>query len=94
MIFDIIHSAFLVYSLAILVVVVASWIPALRTTAGLRDLTAACDTVTEPYLRLWRRILPGIGAGGMTLDLSPMLGLIALQFLEMGLVSLLVGAGV
>jgi uncharacterized protein YggT (Ycf19 family) len=91
---DVVHSLFLVYTLAIIVTVVASWIPTLHSTPGLRELTAACSAVAEPYLALWRRVIPTVGAGGTAIDLSPILAILALQLLEGGATSLLVSAGV
>ena len=44
-------------------------------------LRAVLDFVTEttnPYLNLFRRILPPIGGGGFALDLSPMIAIIVL----------------
>lgn len=38
--------------------------------------------VSEPFLRVWRGILPPIRLGGMGLDLSPIIGFIALRILS------------
>jgi YggT family protein len=45
---------------------------------------------TDPYLNIFRRILPPVGAGGMQLDLSPMVGVILLligQAVVVGLIN-------
>ena len=34
--------------------------------------------VTDPYLRLFRRIIPPVGGGGFALDLSPIIAIIVL----------------
>ena len=41
--------------------------------------------VTDPYLRLFRRILPPVGGGGFALDLSPIIAIIVL-FIARGIV--------
>ncbi len=37
---------------------------------------------TEPFLRLFRRLLPSVSLGGMGLDLSPILAFIVLDILS------------
>ena len=34
--------------------------------------------MTDPYLRLFRRIIPPLGGGGFALDLSPIIAIIVL----------------
>lgn len=38
--------------------------------------------LTEPFLRLFRRLLPSVAFGGMGLDLSPILAFIALRVIH------------
>jgi YggT family protein len=64
-----------VYALLILVYVITSWV---QLPHSMRPGQRFLDDVCEPYLRLWRRILPSFGP----LDLSPMVGLFALFVLE------------
>ena len=45
----------------------------------LRGVLRFVDDVTEPYLGLFRRIIPPIGAGGMGIDFSPIVALIVLR---------------
>lgn len=61
------------YSLVMLVWVIASWIPQLRGHAALRWVGRLC----EPVLRPVRRVLPVSGG----LDFSPMVVLLGLQLL-------------
>ena len=64
-----------VYVLAIFVYVLTSWI---QLPYSLRPVQRFFYDVCEPYLRLWRRILPMAGP----LDLSPIVGVIALIAVE------------
>jgi YggT family protein len=46
--------------------------------------------VTDPYLNLFRRVLPPVGGGGFALDLSPIIAIIVLliaQALVVGLIA-------
>jgi uncharacterized protein YggT (Ycf19 family) len=64
-----------VYVLVILLYVLASWV---RLPYSLSPLQRFLHDVCDPYLRLWRRVLPSAGP----LDFSPIaaiLGLIALR---------------
>ncbi len=46
---------------------------------GLRPAMSFLYDVTEPFLRLFRGLLPAVGAGGMGLDLSPILAFIVIE---------------
>jgi YggT family protein len=64
----------IVYSLLIFAYVITSWI---RLPYSLNKLQRFLYDVCEPYLRLFRRILPTFGP----LDLSPVVGVAALVIL-------------
>ncbi|MGZ4339314.1 MAG: YggT family protein [Gaiellaceae bacterium] len=64
-----------VYVLAIFLYVLTSWIP---LPYSLRPVQRFLYDVCEPYLRLWRRILPMAGP----IDLSPMVAVIVLIVAE------------
>jgi YggT family protein len=83
---DYVSALFLVYIILIFLNILISWIP--RMPFYNRWLRACLDFVTEttnPYLNLYRRVLPSVGSGGFALDLSPVVGLIVL-FLARALV--------
>jgi YggT family protein len=67
-----------VYTLLILAAVILSW--ARPPTGGLARLRGFVDSMTTPYLRLFRRVVPPIGR----LDFSPMVALITLQIVGGG----------
>jgi len=62
-----------VYSLLILLYIVASWLR-LPYSPWLNRIQRFLFDVSEPYLRIFRRLLPSMGP----LDLSPMIGIIVL----------------
>jgi uncharacterized protein YggT (Ycf19 family) len=64
-----------IYALLIIVWVITSWV---RLPYSLRQVQQFLNDVCEPYIRIWRRILPSMGG----LDLSPMVALVALLVLE------------
>jgi YggT family protein len=65
-----------VYSLVILLYIITSWVR-LPYSPWLNRIQRFLYDVSEPYLRLFRRILPSVGP----LDLSPMIGIIVLVIL-------------
>jgi uncharacterized protein YggT (Ycf19 family) len=71
-----------VYVLVIFVYVLTSWI---QLPYSLRGVQRFLYDVCEPYLRLWRRILPTAGP----IDLSPMVAVIALIVVEQIVVAIL-----
>jgi uncharacterized protein YggT (Ycf19 family) len=64
-----------VYVLLIFVYVLTSWV---RLPYSLNPVQRFLSDVCEPYLRLWRRILPSFGP----LDLSPIVGFFGLVILR------------
>jgi uncharacterized protein YggT (Ycf19 family) len=66
-----------VYVLLILAYIVTSWFPPGSSTTLERVRQFLMD-VCEPYLRLFRRVIPPIGP----LDLSPIVGVFALYIAE------------
>lgn len=81
-----VNALIYVYILLILIQIILSWIqlPYNLWLARLRDFL---DDTTGPYLRLFRRFVPSFGP----LDLSPMVGILALYVVQSVLVSVLDG---
>jgi YggT family protein len=75
---DYVDAVFIVYIILILVRILLSWIPRMPYNPVLHAVVTFVHDVTDPYLRLFRRILPPLGAGGFGLDLSPIIAIIVL----------------
>jgi uncharacterized protein YggT (Ycf19 family) len=73
-----------VYSLLILLYIIASWLR-LPYSPWLNRIQRFLYDVSEPYLRLFRRLLPSMGP----LDLSPMIGIIVLVIFGQVLIRIL-----
>jgi YggT family protein len=84
-------ALFLVYIILILIRVLMSWIPRMPYNPTLRAVLDFITETTDPYLNLFRRIIPPIGGGGFGLDLSPMIGIIVLVILRGLVVALIAG---
>jgi YggT family protein len=84
---DYVSALFLVYFVLILLRILLSWLQQARPLPYARWLRATLTFITEttdPYLNLFRRLLPPFGP----LDLSPILAILVLFLVE----SLVVGA--
>jgi YggT family protein len=73
-----------VYTLVILLYIVTSWLR-LPYSPWLNRIQRFLYDVSEPYLRIFRRLLPSFGP----LDLSPMIGIIVLVILDRVAVAIL-----
>jgi YggT family protein len=65
-----------VYSLLVLAYIITSWVR-LPYSVWLNRIQRFLYDVCDPYLRMWRRVLPTFGP----LDLSPVIGVAALYVL-------------
>jgi YggT family protein len=88
---DYVDALFLVYIILIFVNVLSSWIPRMPYNRVLRGVLDFVHQTTDPYLNLFRRVLPPIGGGGFALDLSPIIGIIVLFIVRSVVVSLIAG---
>jgi YggT family protein len=69
---------FYVYLLCILAYIITSWIP-LPYNVWLNRVQRFLYDVVDPYLRLFRRLLPQLSVGGLGLDLSPIVAILVLS---------------
>jgi YggT family protein len=74
-------STFLnLYVTVIFVYIVMSWFAG-GASGPTRDIYNALAVVCEPYLSIFRRLIPPIMLGSGGLDLSPIIGMFVLQML-------------
>jgi YggT family protein len=73
-----------VYTIVLLAYVLMSWLR-LPYSSWLNRIQRFLFDVSEPYLRLFRRVLPSMGP----LDLSPMIAIIVLGLLDRVLIRIL-----
>ena len=68
---DYINTLVLVYLVLIFIRILMSWIPRMPYNRYLAAFLKFVSDVTDPYLNLFRRILPPVRMGPGALDLSP-----------------------
>jgi YggT family protein len=73
-----VDALFLVYIILIFVRILLSWIPRIPYNPTLSAIINFIHEVTDPYLNVFRRILPPVGGGGFALDLSPIIAIFVL----------------
>jgi YggT family protein len=88
---DYVSALFLVYIILIFLNVLSSWVPRMPYYRWLRATLDFVKETTDPYLNLFRRLLPPLGGGGFALDLGPILGIILLFVLRAVVVGLIEG---
>jgi YggT family protein len=74
---DFVYVLYLVYLICIIAYIITSWIP-LPYNVTLNRIQRFLYDIVDPYLRLFRRFIPSLRLGGMGLDLSPIVAIIAL----------------
>lgn len=82
MILYVINIVFTTYTIFLLMRVLGSWFPTFARSRFMRFIAF----YTDPYLNLFRRIIPPLGM----FDLSPMVAFFALQFIQYFVVRVLV----
>ena len=85
---DYVAAVFLVYLVLIFIRVLLSWVPRMPYNPYLRAAVRFVEETTDPYLNLFRRVIPPLGGRGMALDLSPILAILVLLLVQ----GLVVGA--
>jgi YggT family protein len=86
-----VNALFIVYFILIFIRILLSWIPRMPYY---RWLSASVDFVhqtTDPYLNIFRRIIPPLGGGGMAIDISPILAIIVLSIVWRVVVAAIAG---
>ncbi|HYN49387.1 MAG TPA: YggT family protein [Thermoleophilaceae bacterium] len=68
---DYVNTLVLVYLVLIFIRIILSWIPRIPYNRFLNGFLKFVTDVTDPYLNVFRRILPTVRIGPGALDLSP-----------------------
>jgi len=75
---DYVQGLVFVYIVLIFIRILLTWIPRMPYNRPLRAVVGFIEDVTDPYLNMFRRVIPPLGGGGFAIDLSPMLAMILL----------------
>lgn len=84
----VINLAFEIYFWLIILRVIISWIPPLKSRLYYSFAEFVYE-LTEPFLGFIRRYVPVIGAGGVGIDLSPFIAIILLQIIQRAVITLI-----
>lgn len=87
-----VEAVFLIYAILILLNILIGWMP--RIPFYSRWFRAVLDFITDttdPYLNLFRRVVPSFGSGGFALNFAPVVALIVLFVVEAVVVGLIRG---
>ena len=88
---DYLDTLLLVYLILIFIRILTSWIPRMPYNRYLAAFLKFVSDVTDPYLNLFRRILPPVRMGGAGLDLSPIVATFVLIIVGRIVVNLVAG---
>ena len=77
-----VNLLFQIYWWLVIIYVLMSWVPNVRSSS----VGEIIGKLVEPYLSIFRRFIPPIG--GM-LDISPIIALFVLQFVQMGVFAII-----
>jgi YggT family protein len=86
---DYVSTLSLVYLILIFIRILMSWIPRMPYNRYLAAVLKFVSDVTDPYLNLFRRILPPVRLGGAGLDLSPIVATFVLIIVSQIVVGLI-----
>lgn len=67
-----------IYSVLILIRILLTWVPRMPENAALRTIVGFVEDITEPYLALFRRLIPPLRGGPGLIDISPIIAIFAL----------------
>lgn len=81
LIFNGVIWAFQIYTIALVIYILMSWVPSMRETKFGQFLAV----IVEPYLGFFRKFIPPLGM----IDISPIVALFALRLIRTGILSIL-----
>ena len=82
--YNVVDSVFRIFEIAILIECIASWIPQIRYNKFIEIIHMITEPVLESFRRLQYRFL-----SNMPIDFSPIIALLAMDFIRMILVAVL-----
>ena len=91
---DYVSALFTVYLILIFAYIILSWIQQFRPipyNVPLRAVIGFITSSVEPYLNIFRRVIPPIGGGGFAIDISPIIAIILLLIAQSIVVDLIAG---
>ncbi len=88
---DYVSAIFIVYFILIFIRILLSWIPRMPYYPWLRATVDFVHQVVDPYLNVFRRVIPPLGGGGFAIDISPILAIIILGIVGRVVVRLIAG---
>ncbi len=77
MLYNVFMAAVDFYVGLIIVYILMSWLPSMPGIVG--DLYQVLGRLCDPFLDIFRRIIPPIGGSGMAIDFSPVVAVLVLQ---------------
>lgn len=77
MLYNVFMAAVDFYVGLIIIYILMSWLPAMPGIVG--DLYQVLGRLCDPFLDIFRRIIPPIGGSGMAIDFSPVVAVLVLQ---------------
>ena len=77
MLYNVFMAAVDFYVGLIIIYILMSWLPSMPGIVG--DLYQVLGRLCDPFLDLFRRIIPPIGGSGMAIDFSPVVAVLVLQ---------------
>ncbi|UAL49095.1 YggT family protein [Sutcliffiella horikoshii] len=78
--FNLLNQLVTIYTIALIIYIFMSWFPGARESSFGRILGRIC----EPYLDMFRRIIPPLGM----IDISPIVAIFVLRYAVLGLAAL------
>ncbi|WP_404449999.1 YggT family protein [Sutcliffiella horikoshii] len=78
--FSLLNDLVFIYTIALIIYIFMSWFPGARESSFGRMLGRIC----EPYLDMFRRIIPPLGM----IDISPIVAIFVLRYAVLGLAAL------
>ena len=89
---DYVYTLALVYLVLIFIRIIMSWIPRMPYNRYLAAFLQFVTDVTDPYLNIFRRVLPPVRMGPGALDLSPIVATLVLILVNAIVVGLIRGS--